>query len=186
MEGSDVLLAVAEVSIAFAGFTSIVGVLGHRVGEGWGAEYRLRLWLMIESSLATLFFSLLPFIPFHFAFDETVVWASASSSMAIFLFVHLAVVGARLRVLYRLGQWSTQRFESLNGGLILLTMVVQSMNALAIGFDRSFGPYLLGLILLLALASMHFVALLVAVYSLAPDDERGPSDDDRGESDMRP
>jgi hypothetical protein len=35
MEGSDVLLAISEVSIAFAGFTSIVGVVGHRVGERW-------------------------------------------------------------------------------------------------------------------------------------------------------
>ena len=178
MEGSDVLLGITEVSIAFAGFTSIVGVLGHREGEGWGPEYRLRLWLMIESSLATLFFSLLPFVPFHFAFTETVVWASASAIMAIFLFIHLIIVGSRLRVLYRQRQRSTQRFESLNGGLILLTVVVQSMNALAVGFDRSFGPYLLGLILLLALASMHFVALLVAVYRLTPDDAQIPPGDD--------
>lgn len=32
MEGADILLAICEVSTAFAGFTSIVGVLGHREG----------------------------------------------------------------------------------------------------------------------------------------------------------
>ena len=44
------------------------------------------------------------------------------------------------------------------------TLAVQSLNAVALGFERSFGAYLLGLILFLGLASMHFVALLVAVH----------------------
>lgn len=162
MEGSDVLLAICEVAIAFAGFTSIVGVLGQRGGGHWDAEDSFRLWLMIESSLATLFFSLLPFTLHHFSLDGTTVWGVSSGAMAIFLVVHLAVVAPRVA---RSGRWSTRRFEPLIGACIVATLTVQSLNVLGIGFGRSFAAYLLGLILFLGLASMHFVALLVAVHS---------------------
>lgn len=172
MEGSDVLLAISEISIAFAGFTSIVGVFGHRVGERWSPENSLRLWLMIESSIATLFFSLLPFVLHHLSFGEAIVWGVSSGTMTAFLLLHSAVVGRKLRSLYRADQWSTRHLESLVGGFIFATIVVQSLNVLGVGFHRSLGAYLLGLILLLSLASMHFVALIVVVHSSMsrPDD----------------
>jgi len=165
MEGSDVLLAICEVSIAFAGFTSIVGVLGQRDGGDWDAEDSFRLWLMIESSLATLLFSLLPFVLFHLRVSHNIIWAAASGAMALFLTVHIIIVSPRVRRLEREGQWSTRRFEVYIGLLILATIGVQSLNVIGLGFERTFGAYLLGLILLVSLASMHFVALLVAVHN---------------------
>jgi hypothetical protein len=59
--------------VAFAGFTSIVGVLGHRDGQTWSRENSLRLWLMIEASIATLFFSLFPFVLHYLDFNELIV-----------------------------------------------------------------------------------------------------------------
>lgn len=164
MEGSEVLLAICEVSIAFAGFTSIVGVVGQRGGGRWDAEDSFRLWLMIESSLATLFFSLLPFVLFHLDVHDETMWAAASGTVALFLVVHLIIVSPRVARLERERRWSTRRFEPLIGGVIVSTLVVQSLNVLGVGFGRTFGAYLLGLILFLGLASMHFVALLVAVH----------------------
>ena len=165
MEGSDVLLAICEVSIAFAGFTSIVGVLGQRGVGFWDAEDSFRLWLMIESSLATLLFSLMPFSLYYFHLAETTVWGVSSGAMAIYLVLHLIVVSPKLRVLDKEGRWSTRRFEPLIGGVMIATTLVQSLNAIGFGFQHSFGAYLLGLILFLGLASMHFVALLVAVHT---------------------
>ncbi len=170
MEGSDVLLAICEVSIAFAGFTSVVGVLGQRGGGGWDTEDSFRLWLMIEASLATLFFSLVPFVPHYFSLSDTTVWNISSGVMAVFLLVHMAVIGPRVRNLGRSGQWSTRRFEPLIGVIIVVTFVIQSLNVIGIGFDHSVGAYLLGLILFLALAALHFVALLVAVHASSPRD----------------
>lgn len=170
MEGSDVLLAICEVSIAFAGFTSIVGVVGQRGGGRWDMEDSFRLWLMIESSLATLFFSLLPFAIFHLSADPQFMWAIASGAMAVFLVVHLSIISPRVSRLQKEGLWSTRRFEPLIGALILATLGVQTLNVVGLGFDRTFGAYLLGLILFLGLASMHFVALLVAVHN---SDARG-------------
>ena len=62
---------------------------------------------------------------------------------------------------FAFAQRATGRFEPLIGGLIISILAVQLLNVVGIG--RSFGAYLLGLILLLSLASIHFVALLVAV-----------------------
>ena len=165
MEGSDILLAICQVSIAFAGFTSIVGVVGQR-GEGnWDREDSFRLWLMIESSLASLLFSLLPFALYHLSIEDRTVWASSSAVMAIFLVVHVAVISPKLFKIEKADGWSTRSFEPLIGATIAATLAVQTLNVLGIVFERTFGAYLLGLILFLGLASMHFVALLVAVNS---------------------
>ncbi len=67
---------------------------------------------MIESSLATLLFSLLPFIVFHLAFEATVVWGASSGTMALFLVVHTIIVGQKLRTLDAQDEWSTWRFEA--------------------------------------------------------------------------
>jgi hypothetical protein len=118
---------------------------------------------MIESSIATLFFSLPPFVFHYLSFSEAMVWGVSSGTITAFLLLHGVVVGRILRMLYSADQWSTRRFESVIGAFIFATVLVQALNVLGIGFHRSFGAYLLGLILLLGLASMHFVALLVAV-----------------------
>jgi len=170
MEGSDVLLAICQVSIAFAGFTSIVGVVGQRRGSRWDEEASVRLWLMIESSLACLLFSLLPFVLFHLGFEIGTVWGASSAVMAVFLVVHMAIIAPSLHRIDRNVGWSTRSFEPLIAVIILSALTVQSLNALGIGFQRTFGAYLLGLILFLGLASMHFATLLVAVNA---SDARG-------------
>lgn len=163
MEGSDVLLAISEISIAFVGFTSIVAVLGRRGAGIWAAEDSFRLWLMIESSLATLFFCLVPFAFHYLGADDETIWVVSSSAMAVFLVVHMVIVGPRLLRLARQGNWTTRRFEPFISLLILSTLSVQTLNAVGIGFAGSFGAYLLGLILFLGLAAMHFVALMAAI-----------------------
>ena len=70
------------------------------------------------------------------------------------------------RPLIRTGEWSTARFETWIGATMFATIIIiQSLNVIGIVFEHTFGAYLLGLMLLLALASMHFVALLVAVHA---------------------
>ncbi len=163
MQGSDVLLTICEVSIAYAGFTSVVGVLGQRGGGSWAREDSFRLWLMIESSLATLFFSLLPFVMHYFAFENETIWGACSGAMALFLTLHMIVVVPRMHAIERESTWSTRRFEPVVGFFITTTLIVQTLNTFALVFERSFGAYLLGLLLLLGLGSMHFVMLLVGV-----------------------
>jgi hypothetical protein len=62
LQSAELLQTVAEVSIAFAGFTSVVAVLGrHATGE-WTEIDRFRLSVMLSTSLAALHFASLPLV----------------------------------------------------------------------------------------------------------------------------
>ena len=70
MVGGDVLLTLAEVSVAFAGFSSVVVLFVHRDPANWPPAVPARLRAMVESSLGTLYASLLP--------SRCITWASES------------------------------------------------------------------------------------------------------------
>lgn len=170
MEGTDQLLTIAEIGAAFAGFTGVIGALGRTPGAGIPAATRARFWLMIEFSIATIFFALIPFAIFNFtAPSEALVWPISSAVMAIFIVVHM-IVGKR---------WSTRdltprewpRWEPWVA-MVLFSIVAlnQSLNALGLGFGRPYAAFFNGLLLFLFIAATNFVALMAALWS---DDDSG-------------
>lgn len=89
MEPTSVLANIAELAVAFAGFSGIVAALG-RGGEGAVfPEDRVRLAMLIGSSLSTTAFALLPLALWEVAGPAERVWALAS---AIYIPYGLAVV----------------------------------------------------------------------------------------------
>ncbi len=58
MSESDVLLTIAEVAVAFAGFASLVGVLGQRSSADDPRVIGLRMRGMLLSSLMVVAFSI--------------------------------------------------------------------------------------------------------------------------------
>ena len=60
-DASEVLLTLAEISVAFAGFSSIVATFQKRSGDDGTQFDHFRFWIMLEFSLASLLFSMLPF-----------------------------------------------------------------------------------------------------------------------------
>ena len=169
MEGAEQLLTIAEIGAAFAGFTGVIGVLGRTPGAVVPAATRARFWLMIEFSIATIFFALIPFAIFNFtAPSEVLVWSISSAVMAVFIVVHM-IVG---------GRWSTRevapgvwpRWEPLFAVLLFaLVALNQTLNALGLGFGRSYAAFFNGLLLFLLIAATNFVALMAALWS---DDDR--------------
>ena len=163
MEGSDVLLAIAEVSIALAGFTSVVAVLGKRSYGDWSPEDTMKLWLMLEYSFATLFLALIPFVPHSLGLPGSPTWIVSSSVMALFLIGHQLVAGPRILRLARQGRWVTRWQQVAVVSLIGSALVIQLLNVSGFGFHHSFGAYFLGLLLVLALAALNFVSLLASL-----------------------
>jgi hypothetical protein len=166
MEWADVLLAIAEVSIAFAGFASIVAILGGREGGGWRTEDVDRFWVMIEYSFAALLFALVPFAFFHLGVGEPALWRVGSALMSTFLLGYAVMVARRLiRHRHRLaggirGHWRTLgALYGICGGLIGL----EALNALSGLFDEPFGIYLVGILWLLSGAGFMFIRLLSVV-----------------------
>ena len=60
-ENLDVLLSIAEISVAFAGFSGIITAVVGRDGSDWDQGNLSRFRLMIFSSLSAIVAALLPF-----------------------------------------------------------------------------------------------------------------------------
>lgn len=168
MEGADQLLAIAEIGATFAGFTGVIGVLGKTPGERFPEITRVNFWLMIEFSLATVFFCLIPFAIFNFTGPDRAIWATSSAIMAIFIVAHLLLMGRVMNPIVKRGEWprSAILFVMPLFGTVFL---IQSLNAIGIGFTQSYEAYFLGLLLFLLLASINFVALMRTLWSNSPN-----------------
>ena len=126
MEHSDLLLTTAEISIAFAGFASLVTLLGRR-----SPEHRLpldvtRLRGMILTSLLALAFSLFPFLPHMLGASPQAVWRISSG---VFLIAGGALVWLQLQYIGKVG---IGRFGSVfvNAPLALLMLVLLAVNSI--------------------------------------------------------
>lgn len=161
MEIGDQLLTLAEVGATFAGFTAIAGVLVRSSKDRLGSQ--VSFWLMIEFSFAMIFFSLVPFIFFNFEIVETKIWMICSLLMAAFFPLHLAVAGKYVLAAVDRGELSKSGPKILIP-LFGIVFAIQVMNALSIGFEKTYAAYFLGLMLFLTLAFVNFVILLLEVW----------------------
>ena len=162
MEGSEQLLTIAEIGAAYAGFTAVVGVL---TASNRRHRTRLGFWIMFEFALATIFFSLLPFIFFNFGAEAITVWSLSSLTMAVFFIMHIFIVGRRhiLPAVAR-GEYMKQA-PYIFGPILFVTGIVQLLNTFGIFFERSYAAYFLGLVLFLVMASVSFVGLLIDIWA---------------------
>ena len=78
MEPTDVLASVAELAVAFAGFSGIVAALGRRDEGAVFPEDRIRLAVLIGASLSTAAFALLPLALWEVVDSPARVWSIAS------------------------------------------------------------------------------------------------------------
>jgi hypothetical protein len=109
------LLAVAQLAIAFAGFSALVTVLGSRAARHDVRLDAFRLRSLVEISLLTAAFSLFPIIPHKLSFADETVWQISS---VVFLLVRTAATFFAIRNLrnlahagtsldYKIGRWTT-------------------------------------------------------------------------------
>ena len=161
MEGSDVLIVIAEVSVAFAGFAGIVAVFRQRDLEEWAPVDAARFRFMVECSLATILFALLPFVFHHLGASPTATWSACSALMAAAVVCLLVIASLRMRrVRSQTSGFNTALLRFLQAGsLLMLALLV--LNSLRIGFTGEFGPYLAALAWLLVASGVNFFRLLL-------------------------
>lgn len=160
VNASDVLLTLAEIAVAFAGFSSVVAIFQRGSPAKEGAFDLFRFWVMLEFSLASLFFCLLPF-PLHFSgLSSPAVWSSSGSMLILFVLGHIALSARLIR------RREPAVLSSLTTGLTIVAnvafaaiIVSQALNITGI-FGRTFAPYLVGVFLLLVGAGVNFVRLV--------------------------
>ena len=69
----DILLTTAEVAVAFAGFASLVTILGRGSSQVDPRVIALRFRGMLTNSLLVVAFSMIPLVLFHYDLGETIV-----------------------------------------------------------------------------------------------------------------
>jgi hypothetical protein len=155
--GESILQTLAEVSIAFAGFSGVVGVFGGGSALS-DAERMLRVRMMITASLAAFFSSLLPLVLGQFDSASQRVWLLCCASLSVFFVVNSFTVYRRTSALAAVGKYSRPWFAS----------VIYAINALiALALMLAAGPFLPGhsvyigaIVWQLVLASLQFLMLV--------------------------
>jgi hypothetical protein len=165
MQGSDVLLTIAEVSVAFAGFASIVVLFQHRDPDNWPASVVIRLRTMIECSLVALFAAIFPFVLHHLGLVGEVLWGTASVVFGLVYIAFALRVWRHSRPGLESGELSRTFAVSSNLGVAVVSLLLL-VNGMGIMFQRAFGPYLVGVACTLLFASLMF--LRVVVFPTSP------------------
>lgn len=157
MGSTDSLHLVAELAVAFAGFASLVAVIGRRQGRDdphWDAA---RLGSMLETSLLVIAFSLLPLLPFKAGLSVEFSWRISAGVFAVSGVALTLHQGRRVRKLpgYSFLRPWTILVGVLSGSAVLgLTLGASGL------LDLVEATYLWGLYSHLAMAGLLFLRLV--------------------------
>ena len=164
MEGADVLLTIAELAVAFAGFASIVTLFQHRDPASWPASVPVRLRAMVEASLGTLYGALFPFLLHHMGLTGDALWRAASAAGLVgFAYMSVSML-LRARPQLPSGEMST-RFTYGLGAVALAIAALLACNVAGAPFPPGFGPYLAAVVYSLVVASFVFLRMIVRPIS---------------------
>jgi hypothetical protein len=154
----DLLLVIAQLAVAFAGFASIATALrdGTRAHAFVDAG---RLTNMLIVSLCTALLSLAPTIPRLLGYPEPMVWRSSAvvALMSIVLFAP-GIVRRTLRM--RLHSGFNVVTNGVNMALAALAAVVFLICALNLAGTRPSATYVIGLLLMLLICSLVFFRVI--------------------------
>ncbi len=167
MEHSDVFLTITEVSVAFAGFSGVVAVFGRRDPRWWKKEDRYRFHSLVETSLVSVFLSLLPFAFQALELSTEVTWRVASG---LFLLYMAASYGYHISYMFSVPpeeRASSAWWEIYVG--MAFDVVIVGLNLYNLAVLHAAGPYLVGLILLVGEGGFYFFRLLMQAFETESD-----------------
>ena len=159
MDHTETLVGVAEISLGLAGFSGIVTVLQFR--GSWHPWDAFRTTILLIIGFGALILSLIPVAIQSFGVSGTVVWRMSSAVMLTYLIIS-TIVGQRL--MKPLATEAIPHFRSVMAvfwGITATNCLIQLLNALAVGIPGVFAGFFLGLLCLLLLGAIQFVAILL-------------------------
>jgi hypothetical protein len=159
MEGSDLFLVGAEVSVAFAGFAGIIATFQYRGGKEIKRGDVVGLTMIVQMSLNCALLSVLPLLLSMFNLSAASIWTICSLWGASYtaysqLRIHQTMYGATQKLSLRLLFGS---FQVMFGCIVAL----QLLNAFDLFFHRVPGPYAVGIAAGLGLVGYMFFRLLL-------------------------
>lgn len=158
METPEVLLTLAEVSIAYVGFAALFGILSSRAEE-WPGEVQLMFRALIEVGLVLVFLSLAPVVLALCHIDAPDRWLFASLIAMVTL---LGNIGWRIhQIRTRLGHFPREAPVAIP--MVVVNLVLYAGNAV---IWREPGPYVIALVNGLAGASLIFLAMVYRMFPI--------------------
>ena len=97
MDSEGPLLTIAEISVALAGFASIVVAIRGANPSGWSRQDRFGLANVFAASLAALVGSLVPFPLHQLALSDTTVWSISNALFVVMPVAYLTFLVVRQR-----------------------------------------------------------------------------------------
>ena len=150
----DVLLSVAEISVAFAGFAGIITAVTGRTGGGWDPANLTRFRLMIYSSLSAVVTCLIPYV--FLLNSEQVDWGWSIGLLGLFL---LAFSGFWIRS-FILARNNLNNYVSFGVSSIAIVGTIAQFGALAGFFHQDLGIYFIGVFCLFTQTCIAFIRLV--------------------------
>ncbi len=170
LEHQDILHSLAEVAIAFAGFTGVVMVLGGRENGAWQPDDAPALIALLGCSLGVVVFGFVPDLARASHLEPTHAWRVSGLLLGSY---HLAIIVAHSRARWRVnlrGERQIGRSGPLMAVHVIGISLVLAQFLTVAGFFSPwlFFSYLLNLVFLLLMAGYAFVAILVEARSQGP------------------
>lgn len=163
MQHQELLLATAEVSATFAGFSGVIGVFRKHNSKLEAQLMRHRLLQMIVTSLSALTMSVSPFLIAAFRLPEPLVWRS-SSVIYVFAATLLTAFGLyRSRPFVQAGLASV-RTNYVIALVTIVTVGISLLNGLGVFSFRASAIYLVTLFWTLGLSGFFFTTLVASFY----------------------
>jgi len=162
LPASDVLIVVAEISVALVGFSGIIAVFRQRGISSWPPHIAYRFSFMCWNAFSAMAFALFPFVPYYTArFSET-TWQISSALFAVSATCLMWLTYSKAKELPAASraQLSSGWMLTYQAGLFLIVLILAA-NALSLLGTAGPAAYLAALGWLLFLAASLFVRLLM-------------------------
>ena len=176
---SELLFTIAEVAVAFAGFSGIAVALRRSSPNGLSPHARRSLWYLVIDCLVVLFFAFLPALLAQFEVETARLWAISNAALGV---AHIVLLGPALLWFARHPAQVRQEWQPwispIQSSLMAWSAAIGSLQLLAaagIGPAASPGLFSVGLLAFLLFAAVDFV-FLVAGEDAAPPTPEPPSD----------
>jgi len=164
MQHSELLSTMAEVSIVFAGFTGVVGMLGLRSDNLRIHGQLFQVGAMTGFSLIAALFSLVPLLLSAVGLSDAAVWRFSSGGLLAALLGWTFLGRLRMRDLRRSGiPLRTDLLAKLMLWLTVPVVVVLFANAAGFLGSRAGGIYLLCVFVPLLYAAFFFLRVFLSI-----------------------
>jgi hypothetical protein len=162
MDEAGTLQIFAEVAVALAGFTGVVAAFSRRGDAGWTPFAYFRFRVTLEAALAALLLALTPLTLHALGLPPLVLWSMSSGLFLGVVVVQMPLDAHPAREPSLLGDPDLSPAFGVMASVLLLTAAgIQLVNVLGVGVERGAGPFVAGLLALIAVCVMMFTRLLV-------------------------